>query len=32
VSTGYIADGQNPLLPTGMRELLYKDLDKDFDF
>lgn len=28
----YIADAKDPLLPPGMRELLYKDLDKGFDF
>jgi ribosome biogenesis SPOUT family RNA methylase Rps3 len=28
----YIADAKEPLLPPGMRELLYEDLDKSFDF
>jgi len=28
----YIADGQEPLLPPGMRELLHEDLNKSFDF
>lgn len=31
-STGYIADGKEPLLPPGMKELLYEDLNKAFDF
>ncbi|KAH7883089.1 hypothetical protein F5I97DRAFT_1930673 [Phlebopus sp. FC_14] len=28
----YIADNDKPLLPSGMRELLHKDLNKSFDF
>jgi len=28
----YIANDNEPLLPPGMRELLYEDLDKGFDF
>jgi len=28
----YIADGDEPRLPPGMRELLQKDLNKSFDF
>ena len=30
--TGYIVKNGEPLLPPGMRELLYKDLDRGFDF
>lgn len=29
---GYIADGEEPRLPPGMRELLHEDLNKSFDF
>lgn len=28
----YIADGREPRLPPGMRELLHEDLNKSFDF
>jgi len=28
----YLADGDKPRLPPGMRELLHKDLNKSFDF
>ncbi|KAJ3515854.1 hypothetical protein NLJ89_g1498 [Agrocybe chaxingu] len=28
----YIADGKEPCLPPGMKELLYEDLNKGFDF
>jgi len=28
----YIADGDEPRLPQGMRELLHEDLNKSFDF
>jgi len=28
----YIADGSEPRLPAGMKELLYEDLNKPFDF
>jgi len=28
----YIQDGEEPLLPQGMRELLHEDLNKSFEF
>jgi hypothetical protein len=31
-SSGYIANGSEPLLPPGMKELLHEDLNKSFDF
>ncbi|SJL10740.1 uncharacterized protein ARMOST_14134 [Armillaria ostoyae] len=30
--TGYIAEGSEPKLPPGMRQLLHEDLNKSFDF